>query len=429
MVEVNTRIQIESINRNNRDKKKSCKESRFIKVNRHKATLILILASSIYVVSYPFHNTFLGGLVYSGSCASMIGGFADWWGINKLLKRTIPKNKQKIFDGLSNMVSEELLTKEIFKKLLGKYDTSKLLIKLVKNNSEIENIKTAIRLMIEENLNKINNNELKKNISDLIISNLKIIDLHKLIIKLIEICLITEYEDKVYNFILDELILFSQTDDFKNILINFIDKSRSSYEGSSKRKKIIDGFKGSNNNLAIETQKKIEKFLSSVKNCDNKNRLILKQWTYDKLNELKNDNDFKFKVEKWKIELFKNIKIEECINMIVETAINKIVKNETLCDNIFLIIKNWMNDLDGDFVAQRKVDVFLKNIIYKLIDDEHKNVGKIVKENLSKYTDTMLVELIELNVGNDLQLIRINGSLVGGIVGIIIFIIKYSIGV
>jgi len=429
LVEVNTRIQIESINRNNRDKKKSCKESRFIKVNRHKATLILILASSIYVVSYPFHNTFLGGLVYSGSCASMIGGFADWWGINKLLKRTIPKNKQKIFDGLSNMVSEELLTKEIFKKLLGKYDTSKLLIKLVKNNSEIENIKTAIRLMIEENLNKINNNELKKNISDLIISNLKIIDLHKLIIKLIEICLITEYEDKVYNFILDELILFSQTDDFKNILINFIDKSRSSYEGSSKRKKIIDGFKGSNNNLAIETQKKIEKFLSSVKNCDNKNRLILKQWTYDKLNELKNDNDFKFKVEKWKIELFKNIKIEECINMIVETAINKIVKNETLCDNIFLIIKNWMNDLDGDFVAQRKVDVFLKNIIYKLIDDEHKNVGKIVKENLSKYTDTMLVELIELNVGNDLQLIRINGSLVGGIVGIIIFIIKYSIGV
>ncbi|HEY8891320.1 MAG TPA: DUF445 domain-containing protein [Clostridium sp.] len=398
-------------------------------MNRHKATLILILASSIYVVSYPFHNTFLGGLVYSGSCASMIGGFADWWGINKLLKRTIPKNKQKIFDGLSNMVSEELLTKEIFKKLLGKYDTSKLLIKLVKNNSEIENIKTAIRLMIEENLNKINNNELKKNISDLIISNLKIIDLHKLIIKLIEICLITEYEDKVYNFILDELILFSQTDDFKNILINFIDKSRSSYEGSSKRKKIIDGFKGSNNNLAIETQKKIEKFLSSVKNCDNKNRLILKQWTYDKLNELKNDNDFKFKVEKWKIELFKNIKIEECINMIVETAINKIVKNETLCDNIFLIIKNWMNDLDGDFVAQRKVDVFLKNIIYKLIDDEHKNVGKIVKENLSKYTDTMLVELIELNVGNDLQLIRINGSLVGGIVGIIIFIIKYSIGV
>ena len=398
-------------------------------MNRHKATLILILASSIYVISYPFHNTFFGGLVYSGSCASMIGGFADWWGINKLLKRTIPKNKQKIFDGLSNMVSEELLTKETFKKLLRKYDTSKLLIKLVKNNIEIENIKTAIRLMIEENINKISNNEIEKNISDLIISNLKKIDLHKLIVKLIEICLRTEYEDKVYNFIIDELILFSQTNDFKNILINFINESRSSYEGSSKRKKIIDGFKGSNNDLAIETQKRIEKFLSSMKNCDNKNRLILKQWTYDKLDELKNDNDFKFKVEQWKFELFKNIKVEEYINMIVETTINKIVKNETLCDNIFLIIKNWMNDLDEDFDTQRKVDVFLKNIIYKLIDDEHKNVGKIVKENLSKYTGTMLVELIELNVGNDLQSIRINGSLVGGIVGIIIFIVKYSIGV
>ena len=76
-------------------------------MNRYKATLILILASSIYLLSYPFHETFIGGLIYSGSCASMIGGFADWWGINKLFKKTIPKNKQKIFDGLSKMVGEE----------------------------------------------------------------------------------------------------------------------------------------------------------------------------------------------------------------------------------------------------------------------------------------------------------------------------------
>lgn len=398
-------------------------------MNRHKATLILILASSIYVLSYPFHKTFIGGLIYSGGCASMIGGFADWWGINKLLKKTIPKNKQKIFDGLSNMVSEELLTKETLKNLISNFDTSKLVIELVKNNNEIKNIKTTLKLMIEDNINKLNNNETEKMISDLIMNNLKKFDLHKLIAYVIEITLRTEFEEKFYDFILDELILLSKTDDFKKLLINFIDETRSSYEGESIRKKIIDRFKGSNINLAIDIQKKIEKFLHSMKNNDNESRLTLKQWGYDKLDEFKNNNDFKFKIEKWKFELLKNIKVEEYISKVFETTSAKILKNESLYNKLFVTMRNWINDLYENFDTQKKVDVFLKDIINKFIDDEHEKIGKLVKENLNKYTDTMLIKLIESNVGNDLQLIRINGSLVGGIVGIIIFIIKYSLGV
>jgi len=359
----------------------------------------------------------------------MIGGFADWWGINKLLKKTIPKNKKKIFDGLSNMVSEELLTKETLKQLLSKYDISKLVIELVKNNIEFENIKTELRLMIEDNINKINYSEIEKIISDLIINNLKTYDLHKLIVSVIDISLGTEYEDKVYNFILNELILFSQTTDFKNLLFKFIVESRSSYEGGSIRKKIIDGFKGSNNDLAIDIQNKIEKFLNSMKSNDNENRLTLKKWAYNKLDEFKNNIDLKLKIKKWKFELLKNSKVEEYINMIFENTVNKTLKDEALYNNIFLIIRNWVNNLDEDFDTQRKVDIFLQDIMNKLIDTEHENIGKIVKENLNKYTDIMLIKLIESNVGNDLQLIRINGSLVGGIVGIIMFIIKYSIGV
>lgn len=398
-------------------------------MNRYKATSILILASSIYLLSYPFHKTFIGGLVYSGSCASMIGGFADWWGINKLLKKTIPRNKQKIFDGLSNMVSEELLSKETLKKILSKYDVSKLVVELVKDNNEIEGIKNVLRLMIEDNVNKIDNNEIEKNISNLTINILKKTDLHKLIVSIIEISIRNQHTDRLYNFILDELISFSQTYAFKNILIKFIMETRSSYEGESRRKKIIDKFKGSNNNLAIGFQEKIKKFLSNMKNKNNKDRLMFKLWIYNKLEEFKNNSNFELKIENWKLELLENVNTQEYINTIIESTSNKILKNEDLYNKPFIVIDNLINNLEDNRDTQRRVDVFLKYMLYKLIDDKHKNIGIIVKENLSKYSDTMLIELIESNVGNDLQLIRINGSLVGGIVGILIFIIKYSIGV
>jgi len=398
-------------------------------VNRYKATLILILASSIYLLSYPFRITFIGGLVYSGSCASMIGGFADWWGINKLLKKTIPKNKQQIFDGLSNMVSEELLSKETLKKIFSKYDTSKLVIELIKNNNEIESIKKVLKSIIEENINKIDKNGIENIVTDLTINVLKKTDLHRLILSIIDISLKTEYEDRVYNFILDELIIVSQTDDFKNRLIVFINDARSSYEGESIRKKIIDGFKGSNNKLANGIVEEIYKFLNDMKSNDNESRLLLNKWIHAKLDAFKNDNTFKSKIKKWKLETLENIKVQEFITSIFANFSDKILKNDDLSNKPFLIIRNWINNLEQNVDTQKKVDGFVKDIVYKLIDNEHKNVNKIVKENLDKYTDTMLIELIELNVGNDLQLIRINGSLVGGIVGIIIFIIKYSIGV
>jgi len=399
-------------------------------MNRHKATKILIVSAIIYVISYPFHKTFIGGLVYSGSCAALIGGFADWWGINKLLKKTIPKNKQKIFDGLSNMVSQELLNKENLKKLLNNYDTSKFVIETVRNNDEYDNIKTVIKEMIEENLNNININEIEKITSNLIINNLEKFKLHKVIISVIDSSIKNGHDHKIYNFIINELKLYSETDDFKNILNKFINKARTSYEGENILKKFIDD---NIINFDDELLGYIKRFFADLENKDNKNRLKFKKWINDKLDDFKNSENIKIKIEEWKMEQFKNIKLEKYINMILQDTSNMVHKNECLAKNVFNTIRNqidkYIDNLNNSVDEQKKVDLFIKNMLNKLIDDGHENVGKIVKENLNKYNDTMLIELIESNVGNDLQLIRINGSLVGSLVGIIMFIFKYITGV
>ena len=398
-------------------------------MNRNKAILILIMSAIIYVFSYPFHKTFIGGLVYYGSCASLIGGLADWWGINKLLKKTIPKNKEKIFDGLSNMVSEELLTKENLKNLLNTYDTSKFVIEIVRNNDEYENIKTVIKEMIEEYINNTNINGIEEITSNLIINNLKKFKLHKVIISVIESSIKNGYDDKIYNFIIKEIKLLSETDDFKNILIELINKIRTSYEGENLFKKVIDDIFINTN----EVLDYIKNFLGDFENKDNINRLRLKEWINDKLDKFKNSEDIKIKIEEWKMEQFKNMKLEEYISMILLNTSNMVHKSGSLTENAFNIINNqidiYIDNLNNSVDAQIKVDVFIKNILNKLINDGHENVGKIVKENLNKYNDTMLIELIESNVGNDLQLIRINGSFVGGLVGIIMFVLKYITGV
>lgn len=51
-----------------------------------------------------------------------------------------------------------------------------------------------------------------------------------------------------------------------------------------------------------------------------------------------------------------------------------------------------------------------------------------IKQTILAWDETALVEQIELNIGRDLQRVRINGTLVGGLIGAILYGIEQSIG-
>jgi uncharacterized membrane-anchored protein YjiN (DUF445 family) len=50
-------------------------------------------------------------------------------------------------------------------------------------------------------------------------------------------------------------------------------------------------------------------------------------------------------------------------------------------------------------------------------------IGIMVEEQLSRLSNEKLVEMIEEKAGDDLNWIRINGAVVGGLVGVGIFVV------
>ena len=63
----------------------------------------------------------------------------------------------------------------------------------------------------------------------------------------------------------------------------------------------------------------------------------------------------------------------------------------------------------------------------RLVDKYHHEVGNVVRENLLKLNDQELVMQIKEKVGDDLQYIRLNGAVVGGLVGILIAVVRLVI--
>ena len=62
------------------------------------------------------------------------------------------------------------------------------------------------------------------------------------------------------------------------------------------------------------------------------------------------------------------------------------------------------------------------------IESKQDYIGKLVKEKLDEYTTEELIELVEDKAGRDLQFIRLNGAVVGGLIGASLFLIQLALG-
>jgi len=70
-------------------------------------------------------------------------------------------------------------------------------------------------------------------------------------------------------------------------------------------------------------------------------------------------------------------------------------------------------------------DRWVREMADDLLRRHHHQIGITVRENLEALDPTRLVEMIESRVGNDLQFIRLNGALVGGLVGLLLAMLHW----
>lgn len=80
--------------------------------------------------------------------------------------------------------------------------------------------------------------------------------------------------------------------------------------------------------------------------------------------------------------------------------------------------------------AQRRAtfDQWVRSTADDLIQRYHHQIGQTVRENLEALETGALISQIEDRVGADLQYIRLNGALVGGLIGILLAVIHHLIG-
>jgi uncharacterized membrane-anchored protein YjiN (DUF445 family) len=79
-----------------------------------------------------------------------------------------------------------------------------------------------------------------------------------------------------------------------------------------------------------------------------------------------------------------------------------------------------------DEALLEKIDGWVIGAVLKVVEQHRGEVGQLIAQTVSSWDPDETTRRIELLVGRDLQFIRINGTLVGGLVGLLIYTVSRS---
>jgi uncharacterized membrane-anchored protein YjiN (DUF445 family) len=90
---------------------------------------------------------------------------------------------------------------------------------------------------------------------------------------------------------------------------------------------------------------------------------------------------------------------------------------------IFASLQSLSNALLNDESVRNRSNSWLQNVLLNIIISRKSEITAIISDTVKKWDADTMSDRVELYIGRDLQFIRINGTIVGGTVGLLIYLI------
>ncbi len=81
--------------------------------------------------------------------------------------------------------------------------------------------------------------------------------------------------------------------------------------------------------------------------------------------------------------------------------------------------------LTGDAELRGEINKGLVTVLRSFVEDQKSGVSTFISDQVKAWNMTQLISLIEINIGRDLQYIRFNGSLIGGLAGLALYSVEF----
>ncbi|MBK5496694.1 DUF445 domain-containing protein [Bacillus thuringiensis] len=393
-----------------------------------------------FAASIPFQGTVAGEIIQGGFEAGLVGGLADWFAVTALFRHPmgipiphtalLPKNRKRVTKGLIHTLENEWLTKESITNKVKEMQLAQMVLQIAEREMQSDAVKKGIVTIAEKAIITIDTEKLAVIIEKELKTYLHTINTSNILQVLVDQLVVQEYDEKTLDYILVKVKDWTAQDEARYQLGSLGMKAMENIK--------VDGFLQftlkSFMNIVDEDkiggilQKFIISNINSLQEADNSTRqLILAKIRQEIINVKENEALLK-ELENWKEKWIANWnatdKIKEMLEQVQQRAV-AFVNNEEFADKYVIpFLQKQMNKIKEDEQTVQKIKDWLQKQVVNLVEKNHSKIGKLVQENLDKLDDKTLIEMIENNVGKDLQWIRVNGAVCGFMIGLVLEGIK-----
>ncbi len=443
--------------------------------NKFKATTALLISAAGAVLTLPnispfTMDSFTLGLFNHGFLAATIGGLADWFAVTALFRKPLgfisyrteilKRNRQRIMEAIVDFVSSDLLSAKNIVDNIKSESTANLLIAYFERNDGREKIKSLINETLIEIATTADTKSIAKSLTPIIKSEAQNIDANQIIDVVVKIVTKEEHSRQILTNIFEALHNIFKSEPIQESMKNKIENLRKEYESDSPgRALVLNALNLTDEKILTIISENVDKkitgtiktligteidpntittaanltmyfknFLQGVTSDENTQKFFSDMKTV-----LANNFDFADYVKNWLDIYLKSkeyLENQKKIKDIEDTAthIIKVEKVRPIWQNaIENVVDSKIDEFIKSPVLQDKFDRFVKNLLEKIINNYHHAIPGMIRERLDKLTDDELTKFVEEKVSDDLQMIRINGSICGGFVGIVLYLISYGI--
>ncbi|HDR4724010.1 DUF445 domain-containing protein [Bacillus cereus group sp. Sample62] len=393
-----------------------------------------------FAASIPFQGTVAGEIIQGGFEAGLVGGLADWFAVTALFRHPmgipiphtalLPKNRKRVTKGLIHTLENEWLTKESITNKVKEMQLAQMVLQIAEREMQSDAVKKGIVTIAEKAIVSIDTEKLAVIIERELKTYLHTINTSNILQVLVDQLVVQEYDEKTLDYILVKVKDWTAQDEARYQLGSLGMKAMENIK--------VDGFLQftlkSFMNIVDEDkiggilQKFIISNINSLQNADNSTRQLILSKIRQEIINVKENEALLQELENWKEKWIANWdatdKIKEMLEQVQQRAIT-FVKNEEFTDKYVIpFLQKQMNKIKEDEQTVQKIEEWLQKQVVTLVEKNHSRIGKLVQENLDKLDDKTLIEMIENNVGKDLQWIRVNGAVCGFMIGLVLEGIK-----
>jgi uncharacterized membrane-anchored protein YjiN (DUF445 family) len=387
------------------------------------ATGLLIFMAALFGIT-----TYLGAealwlrMVRAFSEAAMVGALADWFAVTALFRRPlglpiphtgiIPANKSRIGKSLGLFVQRNFLTEEVLDSQVVNISGS--FARFLQNPANRERIVGRIRALVPQLLEVAQDKEIKNFLNLQVEDLIRRTDLARSGARVLR--MITS--NQMHEVLLDEAIHQLQAV-FRSNQLWFRYQLREAtpwFVPEFVDRKIFDA-------VANKTEQTLSDALAN-RNHEFRQRLL--NSLYSVVLRLETSPELQKKAEELKqlvlgSDVFREY-VAELRDAILEGIDADVRKRDSiLVSSVERILHNLVETLSQSPSLQKRLNRFIRGMLSTLVGQDSTFVADLISKTIDGWDSKTLVAKLEEQVGSDLQYIRINGTLVGGLVGLALF--------